>query len=135
MAVLVALNYAQVLPTPVDVTERQIVLYGTLTLSGSYGGGATNGDTISFSGLDELKSNQLPTSVFIYEEPTAGNAATGYSFLFARGTTQSNGVLIVLQGGGAAAPSVQITQGAAYPGALTAGTTVIKFEATFPYAI
>lgn len=111
--------------TGTDFTAgNEIVLLGTLTLTANYGGGATNGDTINFSGLDQVKSSSVPTQIDIYEAPAAGTAATGYSFIFAPGTTQANGVVQLFNG------TTQYTQGSAYSaGQLGA---VIKFRAYFP---
>lgn len=134
MAVAASLNL-NVLPDPTDRTQQSIVVYGNLTLSGNYGAGGSHGDTLDLSQLG-IPSGQLPSALFVYEEPTAGNAPTGYSFLYARGTTQANGKLIVMQGGAAASnPMAEITQGGAYPGALTAATANIKFEATFSFGL
>lgn len=119
--------------TNVDATQNQLIVDGALTLSGNYGGADTHGDTLSFAGFDEIKSSSVPTRVEIFEAPTAGNAPTGYSFVFAPGTTQANGVLQVLQGAAAISePQAEITAAAAYPAALTAATANIKFRAWFP---
>jgi len=134
MSVVAALN-TSVLPDPIDKTLQQCEVYLNLTLSGNYGVAAAHGDVLDLSQLG-IPSNQVPTSVFIFEQPTAGNAPTGYSFLYAPGTTQANGKMIVLQGGAANSnPMAEISQGGAYPGALTAGTANIKAIATFPIGI
>lgn len=125
-------------PLPVlsnpDTTGRQVIAEGTIVATGNYGGGATNGDTLDLTQLgDAAKSSQLPTKVEVWEDPAAGTAPTGYSFVFCPGTTQKNGVLAVLQGGAANSnPMAQITQGAAYPAALTANTAALRVRAYFP---
>lgn len=119
--------------TNVDATQNQFIVDGALALSGNYGGGATHGDTLSFAGFDQIKSSEVPTFVEIFEAPTAGNAPTGYSFLYAPGTSQANGLLQVLQGAAAISePQAEITEGAGYPAALTAATANLKFRAYFP---
>ena len=99
---------------------------GTLTLTGNYGGAATHGDTMSLAGL--ASSDYAPKSVQIYQEPTSGVAPAIYCFLYGRGTTQANGVLIVTDFAG-----VEITQGSAYPAALTSTTVPpnLRFIARF----
>jgi hypothetical protein len=134
MSVAVALNNT-IFPDPVDCTQQQICVDGTLTLTGNYGGAATHGDTMSFAGLDAIKSNQVPNLVEIFEAPAAGNAPTGFLFAFGYGTTQANGVLIVMQDGAAAGPEAELTQGAAYPAALLAATANLRFRAWFPRSI
>ena len=105
-----------------DNTQREVIADFTLTFSGNYGGAATNGDTINFSGFDQVKSGQIPMNVEVYEAPAAGTAPTGYFFNFCPGTTPANGVLWVGQCAAAGNPISQITQGSAYPAALTAAT-------------
>lgn len=117
--------------TNVDVTQNQLIVDGTLTLSGNYGGGATHGDTLSFAGQDQIKSSQVPTFVEIWEAPPAGTSATGYWYNYSPGSTQANGVMQVFGTGAAAGnASQEYTQGSAYSGALTGA--VIRFRAYFP---
>lgn len=116
----------------IDDTKQQFIIDGTLTLTGNYGGASTHGDTISFGLQDQIKSQQVPNMVVIYEVPTAGNAPTGYTYLYGQGTTMANGVLIVLQTGTASNPQVEITANSAYPAALTAATANLRFRAWFP---
>lgn len=116
-----------------DTTQSTQIARGTIGLSGNYGGGATNGDTLDLSKIG-AQSSKPPVEVEIYEEPAAGTAPTGYKFLFAKGTTQKNGQLVVLQGGAAVStPQAQITQGAAYPAGLitAANAGYLKYKATF----
>ncbi len=112
-----------------DSTQNELIVDGLLTLSGNYGGASTNGDTLDFTGHDLIKSQQAPRKVEIYQEPTAGNAPVIYLFLYGRGTTQANGVLIVTDFAG-----VQITEGSGYPAALTDTDPApnIRFRAYFP---
>ncbi len=104
-----------------DSTRTSIIVEGSLTLTGDY---VTFGDTLDFSGV--CSSDYAPKApVLILQEPTAGNAPVIYTFLYARGTTQANGRLIVQDFAGAEIPA------AAYPAALLAATANIKFRAEF----
>jgi hypothetical protein len=111
-----------------DFTNGQIICDFTLALSGNYGGGATNGDTLNFANAN-VYSGQVPTNVQFSEQSPAGTANAGYFYEFCPGTTQSNGVVFISQCGAAGNPRSQITQGAAYPSALL--TQVIKVRAYF----
>ena len=114
-----------VLSTP-DTTQKQLFIDFTVTLTGNYGGGATNGDTLDLTALgDALKSTQLPNWVEFGEYPPAGTAPTGYQFGYAPGTTQANGVLTIM--GAAGTPSGTIgaqtlTIGAGTPATYPVGT-------------
>ncbi len=112
-----------------DSTQNELIVDGLLTLSGNYGGASTDGDTLDFTGHDLIKSQQAPRKVEIYQEPTAGNPPVIYLFLYARGTGQDDGLLVVTDFAGA-----QISQGAAYPAALTDDdpSPNIRFRAYFP---
>jgi hypothetical protein len=115
-------------PANPDITGREVLVYFNITLTGNY---VANGDTLNLQQLQDLaKSSQLPLYVDIWEAPPAGTAPSGYSYLFAPGTTQLNGVLLVLQGGAA----VSSPQGQFPAGAYNAGLTgaVIKGMACFP---
>lgn len=110
-----------------DSTRTGLLVVGTLTLTGSY---VTYGDTMSLAGL--CSSDYAPEWVRIWQEPTAGNAPVIYCFLWARGTTQANGRLIVTDFAGAEIAA------SAYPAALTAtGATApgVRFEALFAKSI
>jgi len=113
----------------VDFTQSQEHVLGTLILSGDYGGASSDGDTLDFSGFDKIKSQQPPLWVRIWQEPTAGEPPVIYQFFYARGTTSANGLLQVTT-----ANLVQISQGSAYPAALTDTdpSPNIRFEAAFP---
>lgn len=115
--------------TNYDTTQNEIVVDGTLTLTGNYGGGSTHGDTLNLSGLD-IKSGSVPTRVAIWEAPAAGTSATGYSYNFSPGTTQANGVMQVFgTGASSGAAGTEYTQGSAYSAPLLAA--VVKFKAWF----
>ncbi len=108
-----------------DSTQGSLWAEGTITLSGVYGGASTHGDTLDLTTL-KVSSDYAPKAVQIYQEPTSGTAPVIYCFLYGRGTTQANGVLIVTDFAGA-----EITAAAAYPAALTAATANIRFRAEF----
>ncbi len=109
-----------------DSTQDSLWAEGSITLSGVYGGASTHGDTLDLTGL--VSSDYRPKYVEIYQEPTSGNAPVIYCFLYGRGTTQANGVIIVTDFAGA-----EITAAAAYPAALTSTATPpnIRFRAEF----
>ena len=105
--------------TNIDQTLNRFLVEGTIVLSGDYGTGSSQGDVLDFATL-AIPINSVPTFVEITEAPPAGTAPVGDSFLFAPGTTQANGNLVI----------VGNTEGAAYTsGQLDA---VIIFRAEFP---
>ena len=115
MAVAVAVNS----PIPadpgsgLDSTRTSLWVEGTLTLSGDYGGASTHGDTMDLSGF--CASDYSPKNVWIYQDPTSGVAPISYAFLYGRGTTQANGVLIVQD----MTTGLEITENSTYPSPLT----------------
>ncbi len=96
-----------------DSTRTSLWMEGTLTLTGNYGGASTHGDTMDLTSAF-IASDYSPKNVWIYQEPTSGHAPVIYCFLYGRGTTPANGVLIVTDFAG-----VEITEGSGYPAALT----------------
>jgi len=129
MSVAVTINSAAALNPAAGIgsNQNELIVSGALTLSGNYGGASTHGDMMNLGTFDKIKSQQPPEKVEVYQEPTAGNAPVIYLFLYGRGTTQANGVLIVTDFAG-----VEITEGAAYPAALTDPTANLRFRAYFP---
>lgn len=107
-----------------DVTEKEQIFQGTLTLTGNYGGAATHGDTVSFANIFGLTSQTVPLRVEIYEQPKAGTAPSFYNAMFCPGTTYANGVVNFSLSG------TEYTQASAYSGAIS--TAVWKFRAWFP---
>lgn len=103
-----------------DSTINQSQITGTLRFTGSY---VTNGDTFDLTqltyGPESLNFNTIP-HIKLYEEPAAGTAPSGYSFIFCPGTTQANGVIAIMS-----APATQFAAGA-YNAALLAA--VVRFE-------
>lgn len=98
-----------------DQTLNEWSVEGTLTLTGNYGGAATHGDTISWSGLDLVKATLPPRRMEIFESNPAGTAPYGYSYQYSPGTSRDTGVVTIL--GGAAASGqggTEITEGSAY---------------------
>lgn len=110
-----------------DATQNEQIVEGTLTLSGNYGGGSTHGDTINFAG-PLVSTQQPPRKVDIFQVPTSGTGPIHYAFLYGQGTTQLNGVLIVVD----TTTGLEISEGAGYPAALTAAGANIRFRAWFP---
>jgi hypothetical protein len=104
--------------------ERTVAILLALALSGNYGGAATHGDTLSFSLLSEIASDQVPFSVLIFEAPPAGTAPSFYTGIYCPGTTRDNGVVNFSLAG------TEFTQGNAYSGALS--TAVFFALVTFP---
>jgi len=85
-------------PQNPDVTNRQIIVDGTVVLSGNYGVGGSTGDVLNLTQLgDLLKTSQLPTKVEVWEAPAAGTAPTFAQFVFSPGTTLANGLLSIAE--------------------------------------
>lgn len=118
------------LPAPIDFTAgSQLIISGSIALSGNYGSGSSHGDTLSFLGFDLIKSSYPPLRVEFFETPAAGASASGFVLQFNPGTTQGNGVLQVFTGAAAQSPLTELTQGSAYPAGLTGA--VIQCRAWF----
>ena len=96
MAIALTLD-GSVLPQGSDTTGREQFYIGTLTFSGSY---VTGGDTLSFN-VAGIVSNAAPTRVEVYEEPKTTQTATGYNFIYAKGTTSANGAVQIFSPGSA----------------------------------
>lgn len=126
MAATFAVSYPNS-PAPIDFTAgNELIIYGTITLSGSY---VAHGDTLSLLGFDEVKSSYPPIMAQIWEQPAAGVTASGYTLIFVPGTTQGNGVIQIFDSGGAAGnPGAELAAGA-YPAGLTGA--VIKCRVFF----
>ena len=85
-------------PQNPDTTGREIIVDGTVALSGSY---TVHGDTLNLQQFQDLaKSSQLPTKVEVWEDPAAGTSPTFAQFVFCPGTTQLNGLLAIAAAGG-----------------------------------
>jgi hypothetical protein len=128
MAVAVAVD-PTITPNPIDKTQQEFIVDGTLVLSGNYGGASSHGDTMNLAGV--CPSTSLPTKVDVYQRPTSGNAPVLFDFVYGQGTTQANGVLIVIS----KATAAELVEAAAYDAALTAATANIRFRAWFPVGI
>lgn len=110
-------------PQNPDVTERQLIVDGTVTLSGSY---TPHGDTLHLTQFgDLLKSDQLPLRVQIWEAPAAGTSPTFAQFVFCPGTTQANGLLAI------ALIGVELTA-ETYASAFPSGLPTLRIRAWFP---
>ena len=109
-------------PQNPDTTGREIIVDGTVALSGSY---TVHGDTLNLQQFQDLaKSSQLPTKVEVWEDPTAGALPTFYQFVFCPGTTQKNGVLSI------GSNLTEYTEASSYSAALLAA--VLRIRAWFP---
>lgn len=122
------------LPDPVDTTQQEVIIDFSITLSGNYGVANGHGDVLDLGNCSggQAQLNNSPNRVEIYEAPTAGNAPTGYVLGYSFGPDQHTGKLTVMQNQGAGNPNLEITQGNAYPAALTAATANIRGRAWFP---
>jgi hypothetical protein len=129
MAIAVAISSTGYDPSGgVDTTRNSVIVTGTLTLTGNYGGASTHGDTVNFAQFDQIKSSYIPKWVRVYEQPSAGTAALGFTYIFCPGTTQANGVLQILS-----AVGTEISEGGAYSGTSPSlNNAVLYFEAAFP---
>ena len=118
----------------IDQTANELIVDGTLTLSSTYGAALGNGDVVDFTNQDQTKSELIPRKVEIYEDQGAGNAPLGYTYIYAHGTTQANGKLVITNQVTAAAKTgaVQFTQGDAYStGTPSLDGAVLRFRAWF----
>lgn len=84
----------------VDQSDRLSTIYGTITTAGSYPAAGSGGDTLSFGGLDQIKSGVAPLRVYVLEQPAAGSTPSGYNYTFCPGTTLANGKLVLLANSG-----------------------------------
>jgi hypothetical protein len=113
-----------------DKTRTRLIVEGTLTLSGNYGGASTHGDTVNFAQFDQIKSGQPPAWVEVQENQGAGNAPLGYNFIYSNGTTQANGVLQITVG------TTEVTEATAYSGlSPSLSGVVLRFRAAFPWGV
>jgi hypothetical protein len=114
-------------PQNPDVTEREIIVDGTVAPTGNYGGANTHGDTLDLTQFrDLLKSSQLPTKVEVWEDPPAGTAPSFAQFVFCPGTTQANGVLSIALAG------TELTENQTYATYPTVAAAVLRIRAWFP---
>ncbi|MGC1782806.1 MAG: hypothetical protein WA708_09825 [Acidobacteriaceae bacterium] len=110
-------------PQNPDTTGREIIVDGTVTLSGSY---VVHGDTLNLQQFgDLLKSSQLPTEVDVWEDPAAGTSPTFAMFVFCPGTTQANGKLAIAIAG------TELTA-ETYATAFPSGLPTLRIRAWFP---
>lgn len=114
---------AIIAPQNPDTTGREIIVDGTVVLSGSY---VTHGDAFNLQQLgDFLKSSQLPTRVTVWEDPAAGTSPTFAQFVFCPGTTQANGLLAIGIDGSEATAE-------AYSTLFSGGLPTLRVRAWFP---
>ena len=112
----------------IDITQSALIVEGSLTLSGSYGGASpAHGDPIDFENA-RITSSSIPRRVEIFQYPAVGTQPAPYTFFYAYGSDQSDGELVVIDD----ATGLELSQGSSYPGQLTASYAGIRFRATFP---
>lgn len=104
---------------PVDATQNDVIVYGTLVLSGNY---VTGGDVMNLAGSSQIPSNAVPDWVEILEAPPAGTSPTGYDYIYCPGATPALGKVAIFNG------TSELAAGAYSAGLLAA---VIKFRASF----
>jgi hypothetical protein len=115
----------------IDKTQSALIVEGSLTLSGNYGGSSpAHGDAVDFADA-RVTSSSIPRRVEIFQYKAAGVMPASYSFLYAYGSDQTDGELTVIS----LTTGLEFTQGSAYPGELTAANAGIRFRATFPLFI
>jgi hypothetical protein len=120
MAAKASLSITQV-PNPVDVTQQEFIVDGTVALTGSY---PTNGDTLDLSQLN-VPSDLVPNKVELWEAtPASGAPASGYAFVFLPGTTQANGLMEMFNG------TTQVTT-QTYAALALPAAFVLRFRAWF----
>ena len=118
MAVVFALD--QTVLGATDATKAEGIYIGTLTFSGSY---ATGGDTLSFA-VQGVLGYAAPLRVEVYEQPNTTQTATGYQFVYCKGSNDANGKLQIF--------STQGTQLSAGAYSTTFATTIVKARVWLP---
>ena len=83
-------------PTVVIDNFNTFEFIGPITITGSY---ATNGVTFDLTPLGAI-SNSLPIDAVITEVPASTVVGSGYTFIYALGTTIANGVIQAFSTGG-----------------------------------
>lgn len=123
-----------------DKTNNEIIVDGTLTLSGTYGTSSSHGDPVNFAGVNPpfAFGDYAPVKMEVFEAPVAGSAATGFRFIYCPGPTlaaptQAGGVLQVIgTGASSGAGGTEITQAAAYSSqSPSLASAVLRFRAWF----
>ena len=89
---------ALVAATPTVIVDNFNIFeaIGSITISGSY---VNNGVTFDLTPLG-VASSQLPLIVEIVEQPASGVVGSGYTFIYALGTTIANGKIQAFSTGG-----------------------------------
>jgi len=116
--------------TTTDRSTNAIRVYGTIAASGSY---STSGDTLSFAGFDQIKSDTIPFFVTIQSQK--GTGASGFEYRFVPGTTMANGKMQVFGQQPTSATTGVIALSELAAGAYPAGVTgdAILVEAVFVF--
>lgn len=106
-----------------------LTVWGTIAISASPGAYPAHGWTLSFAGLDVIKSNSIPLECDIWSGPAAGTSNSGYQYGYCPGTTRDNGQMTVFTGAAAQSPLAELSAGSTPAG--VSGDT-IRFKAVFP---
>lgn len=123
-----------------DTTQKEIIVDGTITLTGNYGTAASHGDPLDFTkpASEFSIGGQAPTRVEIFERPVAGVAPTFYQYVYCPGPTlaaptQAGGVLSIGATGTASGDGGnELTEGSAYSGfSPSLNNIVLGFRAWF----
>jgi hypothetical protein len=109
-----------------DQLQHSILVRGVLTFSSASDTYATGGLAVTFTPLESIKSDLVPTSMRVWSQPPAASPNTFYYlYTYNPGTTINGGLLQIWTSQGAGAEYGNST-------ALTnPGADVIQFEATF----
>jgi hypothetical protein len=107
--------------------QGEIIVTGTIALTGNYGGAASHGDTLDLTqafGKLLLPVSSVSSLLFaeVLEMPTSGSVGTGYEFYVCPGTTLKNGVLNIVN----PTSQAEYTQASAYSAPLLAAKLRIR---------
>jgi hypothetical protein len=110
----VAFQTAGALPFQgIDMGQVVEYFFFKLTLTGTYKAFANGGETLSFAGIDQIKSSGPPINVSIFSQNPNGNSGWWYNFV--PGTTNANGQLQIFGGASGGGLSHQeLTNNTAY---------------------
>lgn len=113
---------AAITGTYMSASQGTGIAFGTIALTGSYVSGGDTLDLTKYAWQSlNLVTTQNPIMVIIVEVPVEGTAGSGYTFIYASGTTLATGGVQVFQGG------TQLSAGA-YPAAITGAVINARIE-------
>ena len=109
--------------------QKTVTLYGVVTLSAAADTYTTGGMTLSFAGMDDVKSSSSPVEVQVWSNPTAASPnTTQYVYQYNVGTTAATGKMQIFQGAASGAPFGEYGSGAALTNPFA---DVIAYRAVF----